>query len=264
VAGDATRLQQVVWNLVSNAVKFTPSGGVIEVCLEQKDGFAQIQVKDTGRGINPEFLPHLFEYFRQEDSSTTRSFGGLGLGLAIVRHLTELHGGTVFAESAGEGQGTTITVRLPLMPKEARSLQTRNDTSAQAHNLLGVQALIVDDEPDIQDLVQFVLEQAGATVRVAASAQAALNQITQQIPDVLICDIGMPEMDGYTFMQQIRTATDERYQHIPAIALTAYAAEADQQRALAAGFQQHLSKPIEPEDLVRAVANLLNRSPQEH
>jgi PAS domain S-box-containing protein len=258
VAGDATRLQQVVWNLLSNAVKFTPTGGAIEVCLERREANAEIRVKDTGRGINPEFAPYLFEYFRQEDSTTTRRFGGLGLGLAIVRHLVELHGGTIHAESSGEGQGATFIVQLPLMPSNARSPQNQ-DEPAQTVDLSDIQALVVDDDQDIQDLVQFILEQAGAEVRVAPSALEALKQLEQTIPDILICDIGMPKMDGYALIRQIRTFSPDRGGQIPAIALTAYATEANQQQSIAAGFQKHIAKPVEPEQLVNAITTLLGR-----
>ncbi|HEY9696264.1 MAG TPA: PAS domain S-box protein [Trichocoleus sp.] len=256
VNGDANRLQQIVWNLLSNAIKFTPSGGRVEVRLEQTHGYAQIQVSDTGQGISPDFLPYVFEYFRQADSSTTRQFGGLGLGLAIVRHLVELHGGTVEAESPGHGMGATFTVQLPLMVSvltphlEALPIQ-------ETSNLNNISILIVDDEADMRDLVQVILEGQGATVRVAASGAEALQQFTESVPDILISDIGMPEMDGYTLMQQIRATLAGQGKVIPAIALTAYAGEVNQQKALQAGFQHHLAKPIEPDLLVHTVTVVL-------
>jgi signal transduction histidine kinase/ActR/RegA family two-component response regulator len=257
VSGDANRLQQVVWNLVSNAVKFTPQRGWVEVRLERVGCDAQIQVRDNGKGISPEFLPHVFEYFRQADGTTTRTFGGLGLGLAIVRHLVELHGGSVLADSPGEGLGATFTVRLPLMetspevPQEVRS--------HSFGDLGGLHVLIVDDEADIRDLVAFILEQSGAEVTVATSASEALAALNQSLPDVLLCDIGMPEVDGYMLMRQVRALPPERGGLIPAIALTAYAGESNQKQALAAGFQLHISKPVEPEELVRAIAQLVAR-----
>jgi CheY-like chemotaxis protein len=217
--------------------------------------YAQIQVRDNGKGISPEFLPHVFEYFRQADGTTTRTFGGLGLGLAIVRHLVELHGGSVLAESPGEGLGATFTVRLPLMetspeaPEEVRS--------HSFGDLGGLHVLIVDDEADIRDLVAFILEQSGAEVTVATSASEALAALNQSLPDVLLCDIGMPEVDGYMLIRQVRALLPERGGLIPAIALTAYAGESNQKQALAAGFQLHISKPVEPEELVRAIAQLI-------
>lgn len=280
VLGDSARLQQVIWNLLSNAVKFTPSGGTVEIRLEEvgngESGIgngeittdsllptpyspthAQITVSDTGKGIPPEFLPYVFEYFRQADSTTTRKFGGLGLGLAIVRHLVELHGGTVWAQSPGEGLGATFTVRLPLMPVSTQTPQEK-PPAAPIADLIGLRILVVDDQPDIQDVVAFILEQAGAVVSVAASAPEALNLIEQSLPDVLICDIGMPDMDGYMLMRLLRTLPPEQGGKIPAIALTAYAGDMNQQQALAAGFQQHIVKPVEPEKLVRAIAALVH------
>ncbi|HEY9729172.1 MAG TPA: PAS domain S-box protein, partial [Chroococcales cyanobacterium] len=256
VMGESARLQQVIWNLLSNAVKFTPSGGTIEIRLKQINTHAQLQVKDTGKGITREFLPHVFEYFRQEDGTTTRKFGGLGLGLAIVRHLAELHGGTVWAESPGEGQGAIFTVRLPLMPVSTQTPQDNPQVAPIAH-LTGLRILVVDDQPDIRDIVAFILEQAGAAVSVAASAPEALNLMEQFIPDLLICDIGMPDIDGYMLMRQIRTLPPEQGGKIPAIALTAYAGEFDRRQALQVGFQKHMSKPVEPEELVKAIVNLV-------
>ncbi|MCA1992786.1 MAG: PAS domain S-box protein [Coleofasciculus sp. S288] len=265
VFGDSTRLQQVVWNLLSNAVKFTPTGGQIKITLEQIGSEAQIQVSDTGKGISPDFLPHVFEYFRQADSTTTRKFGGLGLGLAIVRHLVELHGGTVAVDSLGEGQGATFTVRLPLR----RESTTPNDETATANSLTtvpdtlplaNIRVLVVDDEADSRDFLAFVLEQAGGEVTATASASEALQVLMQLKPDILLSDIGMPEIDGYMLMRQVRALESEQENKIPAIALTAYAGEVNQQQALAAGFQRHIAKPVVPETLIQAIGNMVRNS----
>lgn len=251
VLGDSARLQQVIWNLLSNAVKFTPEGGRIDIRLDHTQTHAQIQVSDTGRGIPASFLPHVFEYFRQADGTTTRTFGGLGLGLAIVRHLVELHGGTVQAESAGEGQGATFTVKLPLL-KQAGTMQNEVQSSSPSpHPLSNLRILLVDDDADTRELSAFILEQAGAIVTSVGSAIAALEALPQTEPDVLVSDIGMPEMDGYRLIQQIRAMPQGK--RILAIALTAYAGEINAQQAIAAGFQRHLSKPIEPELLIGAI-----------
>ncbi|MBE9155833.1 PAS domain S-box protein [Nodosilinea sp. LEGE 06152] len=257
VSGDATRLQQVVWNLLSNAVKFTPAGGQIVVRLARNAANqAEITVTDTGKGIAPDFLPLIFDYFRQADSATTRQFGGLGLGLAIVRHLVELHGGTIRADSAGEGLGATFTVTLP-----ALASQPDADLSAGLEepvlNLRGTRVLVVDDDADTRNFIVFLLEQAGATVSSAASANAAFDTFKQVQPQVVISDIGMPEMDGYMLMRQIRSLPAEQGGQIPAIALTAYARESDQAQALAAGFQRHIPKPVQPAALVQALVGLL-------
>jgi PAS domain S-box-containing protein len=255
VSGDSTRLQQVIWNLLSNAVKFTPSGGQVNIRLERLDSCAQITVSDTGQGIEPDFLPYVFDYFRQSDATTTRKFGGLGLGLAIVRHLVELHGGTVGAESSGIGMGATFTVRLPLMPVQV-TLNQPSQSSPSA-DLNGIQVLIVDDEPDSRDFVAFVLEQARANVLTATTADEALTMLKQSKPNVLLSDIGMPDMDGYMLMQQVRALPLEQGGQIPAIAITAYAGEFNQQQALQAGFQQHVSKPVEPEKLIQVISSLI-------
>ncbi|MBD3882861.1 PAS domain S-box protein [Phormidium tenue FACHB-886] len=261
VMGDAARLQQVIWNLLTNAVKFTPASGTVEIRLEQSNSHAQIQVKDTGKGISPEFLPYVFDYFRQEDGTTTRKFGGLGLGLAIVRHITELHGGTVRAESLGEGLGATFTVQLPLMPISV-SVDEKDEPPISV-DLAGLRVLAVDDDEDIRVLIEFVLEQAGAEVRVVASAAEVLEQLEVFSPEILISDVGMPNFDGYMLMQQIRTLASGQGM-IPAIALTAYAGELDQQQALAAGFQMHLAKPVEPERLISAIVTLISESKSAH
>ena len=262
VLGDVTRLQQVVWNLLTNAIKFTPTGGRVEVELKTIDSSAQIQVRDTGKGIKPEFIPYVFDTFRQADSSITRTFGGLGLGLAIVRHVVELHGGTVKAESFGEGQGATFTVTLPLLARSNDANSEHNDNlSVNAHTspLARLCILTVDDEVDNLQLVQCILEQAGATVISVSSATDALQQLTKIKPDVLIADIGMPQMDGYMLIRQVRQLSTQEGGEIPAIALTAYAGETNQQQALAAGFQRHLPKPVEPETLVETIELLLHQ-----
>ena len=256
VWGDGGRLQQVIWNLLSNAVKFTPEGGRIQVRLQQVNHQVEIQVEDNGRGINRHFLPLVFDCFRQEDSSTTRQFGGLGLGLAIVRHLCELHGGTVSVESPGEGFGTTFTVRLPVMENGCECCATVEETPATV-NLEGMRILVVDDDEDMRDLIQVILEPLGAKLLTTSSAREALQVWEDFQPLMLICDIGMPGMDGYMLMHKIRQRPLEVGGQIPAIALTAYAGEFNQRRALAAGFQQYLSKPIEPEHLVKAISQLL-------
>ncbi len=256
VIGDAGRLQQVIWNLLSNAIKFTSQGGQVTVSLAQVGNQAQIQVADTGKGIQADFLPHVFEHFRQEDGATTRKFGGLGLGLAIVRQITELHGGTVKAESAGEDQGSCFTVLLPIAPRPVPEFTTHSSAGLQ-RDLSGVQVLIVDDEADSRDLLAFVLEQASATVQIATSGAEALAAIADACPQLIISDIGMPEMDGYMLMRQIRALPPQQGGQIPAIALTAYAGEIDQQQAIAAGFQLHLAKPIDAETVVTVIAKLI-------
>ncbi|MCG6138280.1 MAG: ATP-binding protein [Nostoc sp. LLA-1] len=254
--GDSTRLQQVMWNLLSNAVKFTPAGGKVEVRLEQMDHQAQITIGDNGKGIAPDFLPYIFDYFRQADSTTTRKFGGLGLGLAIVHHLVELHGGTVEADSPGEGLGVTFTVRLPLKPISSAENQ-KERFSQSSVNLQGVQVLVVDDDTDTRELIVFLLEQAEASVISAISASAALAALTQSLPHILVSDIGMPEMDGYMLIRQVRALPPEQGGQIPAIALTAYAGDFNEKQALAAGFQRHVAKPVEPNELINAIVTLL-------
>jgi PAS domain S-box-containing protein len=250
--GDAGRLQQVIWNLLSNAVKFTPENGQIKVELSQVGTNAQIQVKDSGKGIKPEFLPYVFEHFRQEDGATTRKFGGLGLGLAIARQIVELHGGQIHVESPGEDQGATFIVQLPLASLTVQPPDL-SPSQPDSVDLSGLQILVVDDEPDSGDFVAFVLEEAGAIVSRTASGSEALRQMEQTAFNLIISDIGMPEMDGYQLMQQVRSVQSS----IPAIALTAYAGEYDRQRALEAGFQRHLSKPVDLEKLMREVAALM-------
>lgn len=262
VSGDAARLQQVVWNLLANAVKFTPNNGQVTVKLRQIEQMAQIQVIDTGKGIQAQFLPHVFEYFRQEDGSTTRKFGGLGLGLAIVRQIVEMHGGTVKAESSGEDRGATFTVQLPIWQQSVAanaelSYSPRENT---ANPLSNVQILVVDDDADTREFQAFLLEQNGARVTTASCGLEALQAMDRAVPDVVVSDVGMAQMDGYMLMQQIRLRSPEYGGKVPAIALTAYARDFDQQQALQAGFQAHISKPIDAEKLVKAIVNLLQVS----
>jgi PAS domain S-box-containing protein len=260
IFGDTSRLQQVMRNLLNNAVKFTPERGRVRVELTQVGPQAVIRVMDTGKGIQPQFLLHLFDYFRQEDSSTTRKFGGLGLGLAIVRQIVELHGGTVQAESEGENQGATFTVKLPLAPqlKAAPAQGKLPPVHNTAALLAGIKILVVDDD-DTRDFETFLLQESGAIVISAASGQEALQILDQFLPDVLVSDVGMAEMDGYMLMAQIRARPAAQGGEISAIALTAHAREHDQQKALQAGFQMHLSKPISPAKLVQAIV-LLHQS----
>ncbi|MBD2344970.1 MASE1 domain-containing protein [Anabaena subtropica FACHB-260] len=263
VAGDTARLQQIIWNLLSNAIKFTPPEGQIQLVLEKVNKYAQIQIKDNGKGISPEFLPYVFEYFRQADGTITRQFGGLGLGLAIVKHLTELHGGTVKADSAGEGMGATFTVSLPLMinpPQIARELGTPDNNT---WGLAGLYILVVDDDVDTGEFLTFMLEQSGAEVTAVTSASEALEIIARTKVDLLLSDIGMPGIDGYMLMQLIRSMSSEKGGKIPAIALTAYAGEINQKKALAAGFQMHLVKPVESEKLFKGISEVLASSSSE-
>jgi len=259
VTGDAGRLQQVIWNLLTNAVKFTTEGGRVDIRLERTGSQAQITVTDTGKGIPPDFLPYVFEQFRQESAATTRRFGGLGLGLAIVRYLIELHGGTIQADSPGEGQGATFTVKLPLLPQQSIT-QPAPKPSEFSLDLQGTRILVVDDDDNTCEFLAFLLELHGANVIATATATEALTTLTQFKPEVLLSDIGMPDVDGYMLMRQIRALPPEQGGTIPVIALTAYAGETDYQQAMAAGFQRHIAKPIEPEVLIQAIASLLEQS----
>jgi PAS domain S-box-containing protein len=252
VSGDPTRLQQVVWNLLSNAIKFTPNNGRVEIRLECVENQAQITVSDTGKGIKPDFLPYIFESFCQEDTTTTRQYGGLGLGLAIVRHLVEAHGGTIGADSAGEGQGTTFTVRFPLLESELAGYQSEA-LLEQELNLTGIRVLAVDDEPDARELLSVLLSQYGAEVLTVNSATEVLERLESFQPNVLVSDIGMPQMDGFALIQQIRALPSEKGGQIPAIALTAYARQEDYQQIIANGYQRHVTKPLDPEQLVQAI-----------
>ena len=259
VIGDAGRLQQVVWNLLANAVKFTPQGGQITVTLTQTETHAQIQVIDTGKGIRHDFLPYVFEHFRQEDEATTRRFGGLGLGMAIMRQIVEMHGGTVAVDSPGLGQGATFTVQIPLAPRLSE-LSTPKLSPDLTFDLSGIHILVVDDQVDSREFVVFILEQANAIITSVSSGIEALQSIEQSVPDLVVSDIGMPEMDGYMLMQQIRAMPPNQGGNIPAIALTAYAREIDHRRALEVGFQRHISKPLEPNQFVQAVLSLLENA----
>jgi len=255
VSGDSARLQQIVWNLLSNAIKFTPAQGRVEIRLEQESNQAKIIVSDTGRGINPDFLPHIFESFRQEDASTTRNYGGLGLGLAIVRYLVEAHGGTINADSPGEGQGATFTVQFPLL--DAESEQPPSEIiSTDELDLTGIRILAIDDEPDARELLTILLTQYGAEVLTVTTATEVLTHLESFQPNVLISDIGMPGVDGYMLMQQIRALPPEKGGQVLAIALTAYAREEDHQQAIKNGYQRHLTKPLDLDQLVQVVLEL--------
>lgn len=262
VLGDSTRLQQIFWNLLSNAIKFTPAGGCVEVRLEQIDTQVQIQVIDVGLGISRDFLPYVFDKFRQADSRTTRKFGGLGMGLAIVKHLVELHGGQVWAESPGEEQGSTFTVRLPLMTMQAPN-NTDNSPSDHDLNLNGIRILLVDDEVDSQELASFIFAEYGAEVIAVGSGFEAMAHLMSVQPDVLVCDIGMPHMDGYMLLQKIRSLPAEQGGQIPAIALTAYTGKLDKEQARSAGFQAHLPKPVEATQLVEVISKVV-RNKESH
>jgi signal transduction histidine kinase/ActR/RegA family two-component response regulator len=261
VLGNAERLQQVVWNLLANAVKFTPQGGRVEVRLGLRDSLAEIVVSDTGQGIRPDFLPFVFERFRQADSATTRGHGGLGLGLAIVRHLAEAHGGTVHAESPGPGQGAVFTVKLPLMRAPTAGEAERHPTPGVAENepdlrrLDGLHILLVDDEADSNEAVGNLLASCGADVRAAGSAADARDILAGWQADVLVSDIGMPDEDGYALIASLRAKEGEVAQ-IPAVALTAYASREEKVKLLSAGFQAHVPKPLEAPELVAVIASL--------
>jgi CheY-like chemotaxis protein/two-component sensor histidine kinase len=255
VFGDMSRLQQIVWNLLSNAIKFTPQGGRVDIQLQQVGTEAHIIVKDTGKGISPDFLPHLFESFQQEDVSITRKYGGLGLGLAIVRQLVEAHGGTITANSPGEGLGATFTVQMPLL-NIAPAVQPLDEYPQRELDLRGIRVLAVDDEPDARELLTALLTEYGADVLTVASASEVLVNLETFQPTVLVSDIAMPEIDGYTLIQKVRALPPRQGGQIPAIALTAYAREDDYQRAISSGFQRHITKPLEPERLVQAVVTL--------
>lgn len=256
VSGDRNRLQQIVWNLLSNAIKFTPEGGEVTVRLCQDGTYATIEVQDTGQGISADFLPHVFEQFRQADSSSTRAFGGLGLGLAIVRYLSEQHGGQVSVMSPGEGQGSTFTVRLP--QHEGALLAPPSAASQDKPSLAGRRVVVIDDDFDSLHLLTALLEDYAMEVLTACSAEAGLQLVTQHHPDVLISDIGMPGQDGFMLIRALRQRPEAEGGNIPAIALTAYAGDQNRDRALAAGFQRHLTKPVDLDDLSRALVELLH------
>jgi signal transduction histidine kinase/ActR/RegA family two-component response regulator len=265
--GDASRLQQVVWNLLANAIKFTPSGGHIEVKVERAGRNLQIRVSDTGQGIGADFLPFIFDRFRQADGTTTREHGGLGLGLAIVRHLVELHGGTIKADSAGEGKGATFIINLPLAPQDSTrrrnvigSLQAKEasqGTVTPLPSLDDVKVLLVDDDPDTLQILSVMLAESKAGVQTAASVSEALEILEWYQPDVLVSDLAMPGEDGYSLIGKIRAFTGGKLTQVPAVALTSYVRVEDRTRALSAGFNVFVPKPVEPEDLITAIANLV-------
>ncbi|RKH10489.1 PAS domain S-box protein [Corallococcus sp. CA047B] len=265
VMGDLQRLQQVVWNLLSNAVKFTPRGGHVRLLVERRDSLVELTVQDTGQGIPAAFLPHVFERFRQADSGTTRKTGGLGLGLSIVRHIVEMHGGTVAVASEGEGRGATFTVRLPLsimqrrdplMVPSPRPPSAPGPESVRPAELNGVRVLVVDDEEDARELLRTLLEDSGAHVLTAGSAAEGLQVLQEEPPDVLVSDIGMPGTDGYGFIERVRALPADRGGRTPAVAITAYARSEDRTRVLRAGFQSHVPKPVEPVELLAVLASL--------
>jgi PAS domain S-box-containing protein len=270
VSGDPDRLQQVAWNLLSNAVKFTPKTGRVQVRVERVNSHIEIVVSDTGIGISAAFLPHVFERFRQSDAGTTRKTGGLGLGLSIVRHIVEMHGGSVHVASEGEGKGSTFRVRLPLMIVHSEGIrETREHPRTEKRapltglgDLGGVRVLAIDDEEDALGLLRVVLEAAGAEVVTISSAQEGLERLASVRPDVVVVDLGMPEMDGFSFMRHVRSATDRAIRDIPAAALTAFARSEDRTKALQSGFEMHLAKPVDPGELVASVATLVRRSPR--
>ncbi|MGD9902051.1 MAG: CHASE3 domain-containing protein [Vicinamibacterales bacterium] len=261
IEGDPGRLQQVVWNLVSNAIKFTPKGGQVQVTLRKVQSQVELSVSDTGVGIDPDLLPHVFQRFRQGDPAAAGRQSGLGLGLAITRNLVEMHGGVVTAASDGEGRGSTFTVRLPLALSHRHDGVSRQPTMpAQLAGLLrGLRVLVLDDEPDARDILRRLLEDAGAQVLVTASAQQALDVLQTSLPDVIVSDIGMPDQDGYEFIQQVRQLPGPAAT-VPAAALTALARLEDRKRALLAGFQSHLAKPVDPAELIAAVGSLTGRT----
>jgi signal transduction histidine kinase/CheY-like chemotaxis protein len=259
-SGDPERLRQIFTNLFSNAVKFTPAGGNVAVNLKRVGSDIKVSVSDTGQGISPDFLPYVFDRFRQAESSTTRQHGGLGLGLAIVQHLVELHGGTVSASSQGDGHGATFTVTLPLLKLALNRAENDLLSSRQGDappGLGGLRVWIVDDSATGRRMLKHWLEMSGAQVTAMASALEALNSLDQSIPEVLLSDVGMPKMDGYTLIRQVRARGPEHGGNVPAIALSGYATPEDRERALAAGFQLHLAKPLKLDDVVRAIATLV-------
>ena len=268
IIGDAARLQQILWNLLTNSIKFTPRGGSVEVKLERENLNLAVSVSDTGKGIETEFLPHVFDRFRQADGTTTRHFGGLGLGLAIVRHLVELHGGTVQASSAGVGAGATFIIKLPqaqlseepLKPVINASIRSELAGNKAQGNLQGLKILVVDDEIGTLEMLKVFLETSGAFVTAANSVSEALNNLKTNIPDLIISDIGMPGRDGYEFIESVRQMPPENGGNVPAVALTAYALKEDMQKALRSGFQRHLTKPVEIDSLVSIIAGLVQQT----
>lgn len=270
IIGDPARLQQVVTNLLSNAIKFTPAGGRIEVRLDRPDSIVRLEVKDTGIGIAAEDLPHIFERFRQVDSSNVRAHGGLGLGLAIVDYLVRQQRGTVFVESKGVGSGATFRVEFPLTSSEASAaIPVSTSPNATAHassdsKLKDLRILVVEDDVDTRDLIGALLRQHGAEVIAANSSATALPEVERAKPDLIISDIGMTRENGYEFISKVRALDPEAGGRIPAIALTAYAGSRDRRRALLAGFQMHLAKPVEPDDLLAMVLSLTFKPATDH
>ena len=279
ISGDPHRLQQIIWNLLSNAIKFTPRAGRVEIALRRRESYVEIKVTDTGQGIGAEFLPFVFDRFRQADSTSARQHGGLGLGLAIVRHLVEMHGGTAQAFSEGEGKGAMFVIQLPLMTVRKRPPQLTMNTgpllpetplppSADAESkagmngvvrLDGIRILVVDDEPDAREILSLMLTHCGAEVKTSASAQEVIDTLKQWRPDLLVSDVGMPNEDGYTLINRIRSLEPGQGRNIPAVALTGYARPEDRARLLAAGYQLHYPKPVEIEDLAKGIATLARR-----
>ena len=264
MSGDAGRLQQLAWNLLSNAVKFTPKGGHVLVRVEHGEDELILTVADDGIGINGDFLPYVFESFRQADSSATRQYGGLGVGLSLAKHIVELHGGRIEARSQGVGHGATFEAHLPINPVLAAPITlappAMTSLDVAAPPLRGVRVLIVDDDPDARELLRYVLGTSGMHVRMASSADDALSQLEDDKPDIVMSDIGMPGIDGYTLIRRIRTLPDPALRDLPVVALTAFTRSGDRNRALVEGFNAHLGKPAEPDDLVRVIAELLGRS----
>jgi signal transduction histidine kinase len=261
VRGDADRLQQVFWNLLSNAVKFTSAGGCVDAQLEQLDDFVRIRVTDTGIGIGPEFLPYVFDRFRQADSTSTRQHAGMGLGLAIVRHVVDLHGGKVRADSAGENLGSTFTVTLPIKASEAAAAAEKSDDAHDDNGSAGsgTRVLLIEDDPDAREVAVAGLEKAGFELRSAGSAREALAILDVWQPDVVVSDIGMPGMDGYEFIRELRSRTPEKGGQVAALALTAFARLEDVARARANGYDGHISKPVNPQELATVIVELRQR-----
>jgi signal transduction histidine kinase/ActR/RegA family two-component response regulator len=261
ISADSARLHQIIWNLLSNAVKFTPHGGRISIRVEKDGADARVSVKDTGQGVDPEFLPRVFDRFRQADSSTTRSFGGLGLGLAIVRHLVELHGGTVSAQSDGLNKGATFSATFPLIAERAEpaAVTPAVDCSTDNQTLDGLRVLLVDDEAEAREIISTVITRTGGEVRTCKSASEGLSKLVEWKPDVILSDIAMPDEDGYSFIQQVRTLPRDKGGETPAAALTAYARDVDRRQALAAGYQMHIAKPISASQLITMIARLAGR-----
>jgi PAS domain S-box-containing protein len=264
IAGDFERLQQVVWNLLSNAIKFTPKGGRVQIVLERVNSHIEIRVTDTGRGIRPDFLPFIFDRFTQSENVATRTHGGLGMGLAIAKAIMELHGGTITATSDGDGQGSTFIVNIPLMPMSREIPPDRvhpragwSDISLECPpEIAGLKILAVDDDSDTCDMIRTVLEQCGGIVQIATSAEAAMETFRTWGPEVVICDIGMPDVDGYEFIRRVREHERPLGRKVPSVALTAFARIEDRVKSLAAGYQMHIAKPVEPGELLTIVASL--------